>query len=234
MKQLDKGVKNKHWMPYIKITLVTAYFLFFVAWAWSSSLFIWMGSNVSFTVIGILAVAVALYGMIWIFWWTVGAGETHKHKKSIQFVVLLLGLGILLDIGYGACFGGATEAYDACLLYQQPLRLIYIAVTVFALFFVFGKRRIALNGKNGLRIISVLLLLLAIFCSALILTSVRRLPGIDMNEYTTEAFLNVFQYMEYQGMLIKWFAWFEAVVGLALFFLLWINTIPKRKERINP
>ena len=160
----------------------------------------------------------------------VGNALADVNKRSILFTVICLGICILTEVGYAIYFRGSLEAYDVYVLYREPLKLAWMAVVMFSLFFVFGKSRFAVNPKSGFQIASILLIILAVFCAAMVIANVRLMPAIDVDSYTVEGFMKLFRYMERRGEIMRTFSEYEGVFGLALFFLLWINTSPKKKE----
>jgi len=56
------------------------------------------------------------------------------------------------------------------------------------------------------------------------------MPAIALETYTPEEILWLFQYMARRGEIMRTFSEYEGIFGLALFYLLWINTSPKKKE----
>ncbi|MEG2189656.1 MAG: hypothetical protein RRY08_07460, partial [Christensenella sp.] len=109
----------------------------------------------------------------------------------------------------------------------QPLWLIYMVAVPFALFFGFGKRKFFANQSRALKIMSILLVCVTGICIFLVFSAIKPILLPEINDYTTGEFLMYFEHINYRDGIFRWFAEVEAVIGLSLYLLLWINTKPR-------
>lgn len=230
MERTGKEATLNKAMPYIKAAAVVAYFMFYVSWAWSSSLFMWADGLIGFIPMGILAVATAFYGLTWLSRWVLADAPNKMHWQSIIYTLSLLAFGILLDVVHVLIGGGGREVYGAYLFYMLPLRLLYMIVAIVVLFFVFEKRKFVLTKRNSLQLISILCIFAAAVCIIVLLANTKPVPSTFPDELTAQNVSEMFRKAEQYAELFRTFAALEAATGLSLFVLFWINTKPKEEN----
>ncbi len=219
---------KKNRMMLLKIAAVVLFFVFMVYNVFDHSVlprFESLGNRINF-VLGIVVVMLWLYLFSWLYKWVVREDLRGWHVQSILIVLCGLGARILMDSLYTSAHPIGEPGSIRTILYYCYVMWGFLMVIILLLFFVFDRRKLCVCKTLAQRGISVVLLVVVACLATLIIATIHmNTPDDTLSEYGW--FLTLSRLTEQiQGYIVLW--------GMALYFLLWLNTKPSEKAHLKP